>query len=339
MHKMESALKCEVCIVAYNSNEQRPRFLPCGHSMCSSCIKETLRSCNNTLACPFCRTQCGTGFKTLDDFPTAFALLNLLDKTNKKTYAGALSTIDKANKVYLEKKQSEYDSSMSRISNCNRHLKKLLHSKKLQETMIKSIETEQNKLENFKKKIISKKDQLDVITAMGIDIMKWLQVFQDSVKYSTNLSQLTETIQNGQIYYTASKEWIASTANSIVIEETHKKKRRIVEANSRRVRKLMEHSVHGNCLTQKTTLNNTASTATSVSPTAVNTFTTSSASTRARITQHQQVSRWLNPIQWQVAQGYVNAQGYNQDRGLGRQKVQGSFNAHGYNQYLGKGRQ
>lgn len=221
MHNMESSLECEVCMVPYNSNEHRPRFLPCGHSMCSSCIIETIRTCHSNLSCPFCRTECGTAVKTVDDFPTAFALLNLIDNSGPKASSGALSPRDKENKVYLEKKQAEYDCSVSHLSNCNDQLAKLLQAKELQETTIKSIEIEQKKLEEDKKKALYMTEQLDVITATGIAIIKNLDDFQNRVVCSTNLSSLEETSQDGQRYYTASKEWITSTSKSIIKDETH----------------------------------------------------------------------------------------------------------------------
>ncbi|XP_045613776.1 osteoclast-stimulating factor 1 isoform X2 [Procambarus clarkii] len=45
--------ECEVCLEDYDTEERRPRSLSCGHSLCTSCITETLM--RGVLKCPFCR--------------------------------------------------------------------------------------------------------------------------------------------------------------------------------------------------------------------------------------------------------------------------------------------
>ena len=71
-------MECGVCLSGYNSEENRPKSLPCGHSLCCTCVNGSLIAKGGRMDCPFCRTPCGTGVKTLDDFPTTFAILSLL---------------------------------------------------------------------------------------------------------------------------------------------------------------------------------------------------------------------------------------------------------------------
>ena len=54
--QIEEILKCHQC----NNISQNPKFLPCGESMCGSCIQELLNSLTNSqkeFECPLCQTS------------------------------------------------------------------------------------------------------------------------------------------------------------------------------------------------------------------------------------------------------------------------------------------
>lgn len=54
--RLEELLTCPVCQDIFRD----PRQLPCGHSMCQSCLNNLLEhSSNSPLRCPDCRAQFG----------------------------------------------------------------------------------------------------------------------------------------------------------------------------------------------------------------------------------------------------------------------------------------
>lgn len=69
---MEEA-ECMVCFTEYNDN-RRPRSLPCGHTMCSKCLEQTIR--DEVKMCPKCRTHYLAD--NLTDIPVNFSLETIL---------------------------------------------------------------------------------------------------------------------------------------------------------------------------------------------------------------------------------------------------------------------
>ncbi|CAL4079490.1 unnamed protein product, partial [Meganyctiphanes norvegica] len=240
---MASKLECGVCFTRYNIKENRPKSLPCGHTICLSCVQDNLRARQGTMNCPFCRTPCGTGFKTSDDFPTTFALLDLLDSGEQKSTSKSVTPREKEKENLQKKKQAECDITGTQISNCNEHLLRLLHAKETQESAIHSIRLGRTKLlEDYKQedkrlleeeeKATSMKHQLDDIVAEGNDIVKGLEAMQDRVKSSNSLLGLNMASQDVQKYYTASQEWVTSRVKDFLKGDTHQTKEGRISLNN-----------------------------------------------------------------------------------------------------------
>nr|XP_053651679.1 uncharacterized protein LOC128701782 [Cherax quadricarinatus] len=48
---------CKICFSVYDFDTRRSRVLPCGHTFCSSCIHDIIRSKSGCLTCPNCRSE------------------------------------------------------------------------------------------------------------------------------------------------------------------------------------------------------------------------------------------------------------------------------------------
>ncbi|CAL4079990.1 unnamed protein product, partial [Meganyctiphanes norvegica] len=219
---MECSIECEVCFVEYNSNDHCPKSLPCGHTMCAECVKDNLSAREGQMNCPFCRTPCGRGVKNLDDFPTTFALLNLVGANGQN----GPSQINKEKENLQQRKQVEYDCTEAHILNCNEHLIKLAYSREKQHAGLYSISQRKNKLleelntlEEEKNKATSLKKQLDDIFNEGYDIVKGLKALQDRGKIAISLLGMKMASQDVQKYSTASQKWVKSRAKRFLEEE------------------------------------------------------------------------------------------------------------------------
>nr|XP_045596452.1 tripartite motif containing 13-like [Procambarus clarkii] len=75
-HKPE---ECSACYRNYGEAVRRPRSLPCGHTICSECIDNTIK--DDKLTCPTCRMQHSATSATV--FPINFCVENLVGKLNE----------------------------------------------------------------------------------------------------------------------------------------------------------------------------------------------------------------------------------------------------------------
>ena len=87
---MESIKTCNVCFFSFDAKEHTPRFLPCGHSVCSHCLTSFL---NNPLLrkCPFDNLSFSHAQNSLAAFPINFVVMEMLEQKNNnlcKTHLG-----------------------------------------------------------------------------------------------------------------------------------------------------------------------------------------------------------------------------------------------------------
>jgi len=74
--KKRSVLKCEICFNPYDANERKPMNLPCGHTVCNSCLAQIKSS--GHFQCPFDRKE----FNCNDQIPVAYTLLAVIEAGN-----------------------------------------------------------------------------------------------------------------------------------------------------------------------------------------------------------------------------------------------------------------
>ena len=47
----EDLSTCCVCLDLYNKDERKPKFLPCGHTLCLRCVEVNIDSSSNHISC------------------------------------------------------------------------------------------------------------------------------------------------------------------------------------------------------------------------------------------------------------------------------------------------
>ncbi|CAL4078929.1 unnamed protein product, partial [Meganyctiphanes norvegica] len=67
-------LECKVCHVPYDEEDHRPRNAPCGHELCSACIKALIK--NRIFECPKCRQK--NKVDVPEDLPVCFGLIDVI---------------------------------------------------------------------------------------------------------------------------------------------------------------------------------------------------------------------------------------------------------------------
>lgn len=77
-------MDCQVCFEPFNQDLHAPKFLiKCGHTICNSCLNNsTIQSFSHSISCPFCK--CHYGPLELNNLPTNFAVLNILNTPTKQ---------------------------------------------------------------------------------------------------------------------------------------------------------------------------------------------------------------------------------------------------------------
>ena len=78
--------ECKVCYEKYNTENNCPLNLPCGHSFCSTCI-QAFQNKNPNFLCPICQKPCMQA-----EIPKNYAILELLDCLSKSTIVGTAQT-------------------------------------------------------------------------------------------------------------------------------------------------------------------------------------------------------------------------------------------------------
>ncbi len=79
-------MECPICLMRYNNDNREPKVSPgCGHTLCSSCIKEIMKGSNN-FECPFCKHVFKTTKKKGGEslFLKNFAIAQLIDENPEK---------------------------------------------------------------------------------------------------------------------------------------------------------------------------------------------------------------------------------------------------------------
>jgi len=84
-------LDCPVCL----SEMVLPKIIPCGHSMCATCLMELLqhssRACAPGASCPLCRVKIVANAASIDLVPTNYALQELLELPSRGASASEFS--------------------------------------------------------------------------------------------------------------------------------------------------------------------------------------------------------------------------------------------------------
>lgn len=69
--------ECEVCTEHFDEGNHLPRCLTCGHTLCTSCIKNILEQ-SPILKCPFCRKQHRIPVSTPGELPVNYSIMRVV---------------------------------------------------------------------------------------------------------------------------------------------------------------------------------------------------------------------------------------------------------------------
>lgn len=75
VYKRTDELECPICSFLFNSNEEKPLLLPCGHTVCRKCIKKEFSALGRT-KCPFDRQEYSAN---INSFSVVFSLISLAE--------------------------------------------------------------------------------------------------------------------------------------------------------------------------------------------------------------------------------------------------------------------
>jgi len=157
---MDLLLDCEICEENFDHKDRRPRFMRCGHSLCSECIARSLEKNEGKLNCPFCRYSSDSSTAKVSDFIENFTLLKMIDaEEQKQKQTCALGNSKSESVLYKESsletlRQIEVDGLPACISSCNERLEEL-------NTTVKEFQVENNALEAKKTKLHLEIDKLE----------------------------------------------------------------------------------------------------------------------------------------------------------------------------------
>ena len=83
-------MECDICLIDWDSKYNIPKILPCGHTVCLTCIKGIFNTCkkrNNNFLCPICKYNLSIKLKTEKDIENLLSnitLLNIVEKLENR---------------------------------------------------------------------------------------------------------------------------------------------------------------------------------------------------------------------------------------------------------------
>ena len=213
---MESIKTCNVCYLGYDTKDHAPRSLPCGHTICSSCLTGILNN-PNLRKCPFDNIPfMPSPQNSLAFFPLTFVIMDLLEQRKNNTCRThvdeklKLICVTDQTKICSECAKHEYhkDHKIKKIKALKAQGAKV--KRELQEALVKIKEYEQEKADDFeqiRKVFISAIDEQvkEVKNILAEKQFEWVQqvnhIFDADEKHDSESilglkQQMSETIKN-----------------------------------------------------------------------------------------------------------------------------------------------
>ncbi|CAL4240433.1 unnamed protein product, partial [Meganyctiphanes norvegica] len=95
--------ECQICFNIFNSENRRPRALPCGHIYCHVCMTKEIR--NGKKLCPTCRMRHNA--KRVEDLPVCILVERLVENITKTLNVGANAQAPETNDEEDERRKTE----------------------------------------------------------------------------------------------------------------------------------------------------------------------------------------------------------------------------------------
>ncbi|CAL4204064.1 unnamed protein product, partial [Meganyctiphanes norvegica] len=191
--------ECIVCFSQYNEDEHRARCMPCGHTMCSKCLKKTIREVSKM--CPKCRQHFTAA--RLEELPVNFSLEGMIKsskslKTQLELAKPCISIFEESCKKAEEcKKQSqkifkEYEEAIIRKENIIAKLQEEIKTQKnARRKMEEKVVVLDEKLSGLKEK---RNSYEQAITPLNIsesirEVFRWSVEVQNEAEKLISVSQ------------------------------------------------------------------------------------------------------------------------------------------------------
>ncbi|CAL4067802.1 unnamed protein product [Meganyctiphanes norvegica] len=215
---MDSILECEVCLQHFNYGVKRPRFLVCGHTICSECISESLsntKSNDGTLACPFCRMSCGVDKKETKDFPTNYKVLNIMKPHTTDAEASKYKKeLQDSLHELSSMKSSAVEVTVSQIEACKDHLdqnQSLLQQLQVEKEIFNQKKTgilkELQTVEAQEAKHMKKLHNLQVSMVKGENILLRLVRMKHCIQSAGTTQEVRVVNQDAESLYHTLRQW------------------------------------------------------------------------------------------------------------------------------------
>ncbi|CAL4224964.1 unnamed protein product, partial [Meganyctiphanes norvegica] len=81
-------LECKICHVPYDEGDHRPRNSPCGHEICTACLKALIK--DSIFECPKCREK--NKVDVPEDLPVSFGLIDVIRAFKTKNISSTKET-------------------------------------------------------------------------------------------------------------------------------------------------------------------------------------------------------------------------------------------------------
>lgn len=203
---------CQVCLEQYDDEGRRPRCLSCGHTLCTSCLTDTLA--RGPLTCPFCRVLHATPVTRVEDVPVNYAVVSLL----KDAAYSAATQRSQALLAEVKREASEFITEQMVTCNCNlTRLKdfqqRLSEQQKLHQVHMQALQSLVDRHERVLQDMGNVSDQIVDTVREGEEQRAALEAAQGSVDAAQTLLQVTAAHQHHQGLDHTVQEWSTVALN------------------------------------------------------------------------------------------------------------------------------
>ena len=84
----EHVITCQLCYNAFDDGERQPKFLPCHHTFCKSCLYEYVKRSGDDVACPTCRQVSTVAAAGVMALQTNFYIKCIQELTQQGSHVG-----------------------------------------------------------------------------------------------------------------------------------------------------------------------------------------------------------------------------------------------------------
>lgn len=211
-----SSLECQVCVNKFDVTSHKPRSLGCGHTICTSCIRELLSGGkdNRTLRCAICRKPHIVSVNRVSEVPINFSLLSLVEgfkNRPRELFLLVKSEAEESTGVHMGKYEeiiSQLQALKSQLIDQRNHLVETLP---VMPQLMQQLET-------LKAKLSSELEEVGRRLEQGKQQKRKLEDAQEQVHTADNSRELNTALDILDERQITTNTWSNTTINSINYE-------------------------------------------------------------------------------------------------------------------------